>query len=213
MTPGGVMSHLFTGPSAFRGNVDNYYEPENSYLNDVLERRLGIPITLAVLAIEVARRCGVTMVGVSMPGHFLVGLAGTTSHYFDPFNKGAETTADQCRDRFREMAGSDTPFLDSYLDPVPPIMILGRMLNNLEGIAQRRKDPAMLAWVLQFKARFPDATPDLGHRSAVLFKNSGQYLLAAQELERLVGLAGPGVAPKAIEDLESKARRLRARLN
>ena len=100
----------------FAGNTVDYGDPRNSYLDVVLDRRLGLPITLSVLMIEVGRRVGLELFGVGMPGHFLVGAPGS---YFDPFHHGAFLTADDARELY-ERTQPGAPFTDAYLDPVGP---------------------------------------------------------------------------------------------
>ena len=107
-----IAHHLFV-EEGFRGNDEDYYDPRNSYLDDVLDRRLGIPITLAVVLIEVARRLGLDLAGVNTPGHFLVRLGGDPPIFVDPFNGGDLV--------------SPAAFAPEYLEPVGPLTIVARM--------------------------------------------------------------------------------------
>src|SRR3989441_5604549 len=96
----------------FRGNREEYYDPRNSYLNDVLERRLGIPITLSVVLIETGARLGLPIEGVGFPGHFLVRLAGSRRPLLlDPFFGGRETGERDLLARYRAFLGNDAPAL------------------------------------------------------------------------------------------------------
>ncbi len=116
----------------FSGNTADYADPRNSYLNQVLERRLGIPITLSVVFLEVAQRLGLPAEGVGLPGHFIVSVAGEDAPvYLDPFHGGRELTLDDCAELVRRSAGVDGPFDPQWLAPTPPRDIVARMLNNL----------------------------------------------------------------------------------
>ena len=119
----------------FRGNTEDYYDPRNSFFNDVLDRRMGIPITLSTLYIEVARRLNFPIAGVGMPGHFIVKYFTPREEFFiDPYNRGEILTRDDCRDRLHERYGVALEFSDRMLGRVTPKQILWRMLNNLKDI-------------------------------------------------------------------------------
>ena len=119
----------------FRGNSDDYYDPRNSFFNDVLERRLGIPITLSVLYVEVSRRLDFPIVGVGMPGHFLVKYSDRSEEFFvDPYNRGEILTRDDCRTRLQERYGDAIEFNDRILARATNKQVLWRMLNNLKDI-------------------------------------------------------------------------------
>jgi regulator of sirC expression with transglutaminase-like and TPR domain len=117
----------------FRGNTQDYYDPRNSFFNDVLDRRVGIPITLSAVYLEVARRLKFPIVGVGMPGHFLVKFADRDQEFFlDPFNRGEILTKNDCRLRLQERYGDSIEFNDRILARVTNRQILSRMLNNLK---------------------------------------------------------------------------------
>src|SRR5262245_22504528 len=100
----------------FRGNEDNYYDPRNSFFNDVLDRRLGIPITLSTVYLEIARRLNFPLVGVGMPGHFVVKYVDRDQEFFlDPFHNGAIMSADDCRDWIVKNYGDTLEFSDHML--------------------------------------------------------------------------------------------------
>jgi len=106
---GSLCSTLF-GPGGFRGDGEDYHDPRNSLLDQVFERRLGIPITLSVLAMEVGRRLGVELVGIGMPGHFLVRDTHDADAFHDPFHGGAPLDAAGCRSLFERLHGSRARF-------------------------------------------------------------------------------------------------------
>lgn len=153
-TPDGVARYLF-GDLGFRGNTNAYYDWRNSCLDRVIDTRVGIPISLSVLMIEVARRVGVHLVGVSMPAHFLVRTADDPPRFFDPFAGGEELDADRARELFERVTRGQVPWRDSFLQPtlVQPIVV--RMLNNLRSIFHGRSDELKLALVMQMRAQIP----------------------------------------------------------
>ncbi len=154
----GLVRHLYAS-GRFTGNTDDYYDPRNSFLNDVIDRHLGIPITLAVLGLEVGRRIGVPLSGVGMPGHFLMRDKVDPSVFIDPFNAGRELDAGACRALHRAMAGPAAPWDPGFLEPVERPAIIGRILANLRVIYQNRQDVDALRWVLRLRCALPDATP------------------------------------------------------
>jgi regulator of sirC expression with transglutaminase-like and TPR domain len=122
----------------FSGNVQDYYDPRNSCLNDVLDRRLGIPITLAVLMIEVGRRVGLRIRGVGLPGHFIVRAeVGAEPVLLDPFDGGAVLTPERAAEVMARALGRPIPLTEQHLAPVTTRQILTRMLLNLRGIYLR----------------------------------------------------------------------------
>jgi regulator of sirC expression with transglutaminase-like and TPR domain len=141
----------------FSGNVDEYYDPRNSYLNEVVDRRTGIPITLSVIYMEIGRRIDLPLEGVSFPGHFLVRLplrGGTL--VLDPFSGGVPQSEAELRERLkrvipRDAAGgvpvSDLP-LDQFLEPASKRQILARVLRNLKGVYREKDNPERLLEVL-----------------------------------------------------------------
>ncbi len=132
-----------------KGNEVDYGDPRNSFLNDVLERRVGIPISLSVVYMEVARRIGLQLLGVGFPGHFLAKYtsAGGTEIFVDAFNGGEMLSADECVARYRARTGGRD--LDRrHLAAVAPRQILARMLHNLKRIYVERNDHVRAYWVL-----------------------------------------------------------------
>ena len=137
-----INAYLF-GEQGFGGNELQYYDPRNSYLNEVLDRRLGIPISLSVLYLELARRVGFRLEGVGMPGHFLLRYPDPLEPLLvDAFNKGAIVGEEECRVRLRGLYGDALPLTSEMLRPVGKRAILFRMLNNLKGIYAQRGDVA-----------------------------------------------------------------------
>jgi regulator of sirC expression with transglutaminase-like and TPR domain len=138
------------GDLGFVGNNSNYYDPRNSFLNDVLARRTGIPITLALVYLEIAQRIGFPMIGIGMPGHFMIRPDFEDSEIFiDTFNHGEILFAEDCRQKLMNIYQQEIPALTAAL--VPPVtkrQFIVRMLNNLQVIYLDRGD---LAHALEIK--------------------------------------------------------------
>lgn len=126
------------------GNVEDYFAPENSFLNHVLDSRRGIPISLSVVWIEVGRRAGIEVVGVGLPGHFVVYAGG---QMVDPFHYGEAIGFDEAASLVAAALGGQPRLDRSWLSPVDTPDIVRRMLRNLEGIYSERADAASLEWV------------------------------------------------------------------
>jgi regulator of sirC expression with transglutaminase-like and TPR domain len=125
----------------FRGNADEYYDPRNSFLNDVMDRRLGIPITLSIIYMEVGRRVGMPLQGIGMPGHFLMKYAEPgTDIYIDAFNRGRILSRRGCEELVQELYGEPVALQESFLAPVTKKQILARVLMNLKAIYIRTKE-------------------------------------------------------------------------
>jgi regulator of sirC expression with transglutaminase-like and TPR domain len=131
---------LFTR-KGFEGNRDQYGDPRNSFLNEVLERRLGIPISLSVLYIEVGRRLGLNLYGVSFPTHFLVKAVDDRGELIiDPFNEGTILDLDEIRARLQQIYRQPVEVHPDMLKPVGGRQILARMLRNLKNIYAQGTD-------------------------------------------------------------------------
>ncbi|MDQ1436803.1 MAG: hypothetical protein QOK43_432 [Acidimicrobiaceae bacterium] len=204
----GLRRYLFN-ELGFRGNEDDYGDPRNSYLNDVLDRRLGIPITLSVLTIEVGRRVGVPLAGVGLPGHFLVRHEAVPPMLLDPFNGGHPLSLEECEGLVRHLYGERVEFTPSLLAPVDTRAILARMLNNLRQVFQRQGDAASAAWVLRLRAGIPGTKPRELGELATAQAALGRYEEAAATLDRLSELLPEEEANKA----RSHGQLLRSRLN
>jgi regulator of sirC expression with transglutaminase-like and TPR domain len=161
----------------FCGNAHEYYDPRNSYLNDVIERRTGIPITLSIVYMEVGRRVGLPLEGVSFPGHFLVRVRVRGGVLvLDPFAGGAPQSEAELRARLKrvipEGVASDVPVaelpLDQFLEPASKRQILARVLRNLKGIYRETDKPERLLEVLnRMLVVTPDAHAELRDRGYV----------------------------------------------
>jgi len=147
-----IMSTLF-GSGRLRGNREDYGDPRNSYLHQVLDRGVGIPITLAVCAMEVGRRLGVDVRGVGLPGHFMV-VCG--DEYGDPFNGGQLYSPDEVEAVWRRYTGLGDPFEARFLESAHSRSILLRMLNNLKHTLVAIDDPVQLRVLARLRSAFPE---------------------------------------------------------
>lgn len=201
------LRHRLFATEGFAGNTAEYHDPRNSLLPHVLTRRLGIPISLAVVFMEVGRRAGVPIEGVGMPGHFLVRPTGTAT-LLDPFARGAELTAADCEARYRELGGTGR-FGPEMLATTPTTAILARMLENLRAAFRRLRRPAGSEWVLRMRLHLPGA--GLAELAELAQALGGQARW--DEGARILEAQRDSVAPELAERLETAAKALRANLN
>jgi len=186
-----VGDHLFR-TCGFHGNTEDYYDPRNSFLNDVLERRTGIPISLSVVFIEVSRRLGLAVEGVGFPGHFLVRVAGQRgSLLLDPFFGGRRVDQAELLERLRALPGRPEmrELPPEALRTTPTPDILARMLRNLLQVYLDRDDPPhALATVDLLLVLVPDSPDDLRTRGS-LYERLGCVPAAAADFRRYLDLA------------------------
>ena len=192
------------------GDREGYDNPLNSYLDQVLDRRLGIPISLSLLLIEVGRRCGVELEGVGMPGHFLVRDPTAPHLLIDAFNGGQRLDPPACERMFRTVTGSPAGPTPDMLAATGRRAILARMLANLDHSFERRADYRSLLWVSRMRLGIPDLPPGDRVHLATRLGTLGRFDDAATVLE---GLAAAHPTPEVAARLRSEAASLRARLN
>ncbi len=186
-----VNRHLFD-ELGYSGDHGEYYDPRNSYLNQVFERRLGNPISLALVQMEVSRRLGIPLDGVSFPGHFLVRLPVNDGVLvMDPFNGGRPLDVEELRERARSHLGGEVPdddVLAQILDPAPARAILMRMLRNLHGVYAERGEWDRAARcadrLLKLAPEQDDALRDRGLAYLQLDYQAGAHRDLAQYLQR-----------------------------
>jgi regulator of sirC expression with transglutaminase-like and TPR domain len=135
-----AVNAVLFGEEGFRGNGVNYYDPRNSYLNEVLDRRLGIPITLSVVYVAVGRRAGLPLSGVGFPAHFLVAYEAEPRLLVDPFNCGRLLSVDDCQRLLHESFGSSRRLEPAYLAAASARQILERLVTNLRVAYERAAD-------------------------------------------------------------------------
>ncbi len=208
-----ALREVLHGEEGLRGNDEDYQDPRNSFLNEVLDRRLGIPISLSVIYLEVARRAGLRLEGVGFPGHFLAKYASPSGAevFLDAHHGGEMLSAEECVARYRARSGGAE--LDPrFLAAVSNRQILARMLHNLRRIYAERRDDVRTFWVLDRVLLIVpgqlDALRDRGLAAARL----GGASAAARDLEAyLAGApeAGDAAAVRAaLAELRGRASML-----
>lgn len=208
------LGNLLFDELGFRGNSDNYFDARNSFLNDLIDRRTGIPITLSVVMMEVARRIGLKLFGVGMPGHFLVKYADDKQEIFiDPFHSGRILNEERCREMVEEMYNGEMKFHHSFLYASAKKQILSRMLQNLKGIYARAKDHHKTLGVIERLLLInPDSAVEIRDRGMIHFA-TGRYLQARNDLENYLRLTPQAEDEKEIKELLTQLRQRQAQLN
>ncbi len=204
-----ALRHVLADIEGFRGNERDYYAPENSFLDHVLEHKVGLPITLSVVYLEVARRAGISLFGVAFPGHFLVACnAGNHKLVMDPFNNGDILTETGCEELLKRVA-PQLRFDPAQLSPAPVELITFRMLSNLKRVYLEREDAERGVAVVDLLLMLaPDHPGELRTR-AVLLSQIGAFRAALKDVERCLELSPE--APDR-ERLALMARELHERL-
>lgn len=185
----------------FAGNDSDYYDPRNSCLNEVLRRRLGIPITLAVLYIEIGRRLQQPVHGIGLPGHFICRFNdGQYSVFIDPFNKGRLMSVEECEDLVRETTGAGIQNRTTAFRRSTKRQILTRMLQNLKGIYTRQQQWAKALQVSELLvAAYPNAPEEVRAR-AVAHLQLKRFSAARTDLKRYLELSPQATDGKMIRE-------------
>jgi regulator of sirC expression with transglutaminase-like and TPR domain len=175
---------------AFRGNREHYFDPRNSFLNEVLDRKTGIPISLSILYIEVAHRIGLSLQGVGFPGHFLVKYPGNNEEIVvDPFNRGEILSQQNLETMLYRLYGGKVVFEPHLLETISKKQILRRMLNNLKIIYLRQNDLIKgLSIVERLMVLDPGAGEDLRDRG-LIYLQLECFKQALEDLESYLRLA------------------------
>jgi regulator of sirC expression with transglutaminase-like and TPR domain len=195
-----ALNEFFYDECGFTGNRQRYDDPRNSFLNEVLERRTGLPITLAIVYIEVARRAGVRVEGVSFPGHFLmrVPVEGAGDRpagddlILDPFHGGALLSEFDCRQILREHVGDEAAFSPDLLAPATRLAVIARMLVNLKRLYVRMRSFPQARFVSSLLlAVDPSAIAELRDRGLLAY-HLQDFAAALRDLEEYLRLAPKG---------------------
>jgi len=209
-----ITNELLFDVLQFRGNEEEYYDPRNSCLNSVLMRRLGIPITLSVVYIEIARRLRRSVYGVGLPGHFIVAYEDNESRYWiDPFHRGRILTFAECCALAKEAANVDIRFNPAVFSPVNKRQILVRMLSNLKAIYLRGEafDKAREVLDLLIEA-MPDYPEEYRHRGIVHLKQLN-HRAAKQDFETYLRLQPNSPEREGVEKQLVLIERYKAEMN
>ncbi len=204
---------LFTR-KGFEGNRDQYGDPRNSFLNQVLERRLGIPISLSVLYIEVGQRLGLNLYGVSFPTHFLVKAVDDRGELIiDPFNEGAILDLDEIRARLQQIYRQPVDVHPEMLKPVGARHILARMLRNLKNIYARGADwPRVLSALDRILMLDPRSLEELLER-AVLYERMECFSAALDDFQSFLTQTPEHPAAETVREAVIRLTQQVSRLN
>lgn len=174
----------------FAGNTQNYYDPRNSFFNEVIDRRLGIPITLSLIYLEIARRIDFPMVGIGMPGHFLIRPNFPDMEIFvDTFNRGDILFMEDCQTKLSQLYQKNVPLQPEFLAPVTHRQFLVRMLTNLKQIyIEKQELEKALAAVERILLLFPGVAFELRDRGLLCYR-LGRFSEAVSDLESYLAKA------------------------
>jgi len=193
---------FFFDENGFHGSRTNYYHASNSYLNEVIDDREGLPITLAALYVELARRVGFDAEGIGLPGHFIAGVqvGERKTQYVDVFNQGEFMSVQECRERVREFSG--LTWSQSYLKPQTPEQIISRMLRNLIRIANQEQDlEAALRYTRTLLMIEPDSPEDRLYKAVICY-NTDRLDEALSEVNWVLELGPPNLALRRVQQLK-----------
>lgn len=209
-----ALSHYLATDLKFDGNREKYFDARNSFFNEVLDRRTGIPITLSVLYLEIARRIGLRLAGVGMPGHFLVKTVEADPEVFlDPFHAGRLLTENDCREILDGLYGGRVTFQPAFLAGVTKRQILFRMLQNLKGIYSGLLDyPKTLAAIERLLLLQPNQSAEIRDRGSV-YHAMGRYAEALADFEDYLRRRPDAEDVEKIRELIRQARQRQARNN
>lgn len=180
-----ALNRILFDEERLRGNEKDYFDPQNSFLNRVLDRRLGIPITLSLVYCEVGCRAGFPVHGIALPGHFIAGLFHASGLLFiDPFNQGAVLTESECWQMIEARYKQGMPLMQQWMSPAGKKSILMRLLRNLKAIYRNHSRELqafeMIQWIL---AVDPLAPTELRERG-LLYETMGNDTFAVRDLQR-----------------------------
>jgi regulator of sirC expression with transglutaminase-like and TPR domain len=195
---------------AFRGNEDEYGDPRNLYLNEVMDRQVGIPASLAIIYVTVCQRAGIGARPVGLPGHVIVRVESSDGPVLvDPFQQGRELTDEECRKLVRNVYGRRTPFKEHFLDPITPRQLIQRLLHNLKAGYLQRGDEDRAGRVIEFLlAMYPWDLDELRDRG-MLKERVGEYGAALADLEQYVQFR---VGARDLQTVNEAVRSLRRQI-
>ena len=203
-----TLSEYLFDEVGFRGNLEDYYDPRNCFLNEVLGRRLGIPITLSLLCIEVGKRLGIPLAGVGMPGHFLLRHQEEEDLIIDPFHKGILLTEEECAQRLRQVTRTDAPWDSRYLSPVSNREFIARILRNLKNIYFEGQDYVRALTIIErLMALQPEVAQERRDRGVAHYQ-LGRYQEALDDLLGYLDAAPNGSDSEEVKRLVGHIRDL-----
>jgi regulator of sirC expression with transglutaminase-like and TPR domain len=173
----------------FKGNVEDYYNPENSLLHRVLETGLGIPLSLSILYLSVAARLGLPLSGIPLPGHFLV-ASKKLDRWYDPFEGGKRLEKGGLQEILQRAFGSKTRVTRSMLQPLGKRLMLARLVRNLKQAYASRRDLSSLLSCAELGLLLEPRDPELFKERGLVLYQMGQYQPAMQDLQAYLARAG-----------------------
>jgi regulator of sirC expression with transglutaminase-like and TPR domain len=209
----GLCRYLFH-EMGFRGNARNYYDPRNSYFNQVIDRRKGIPITLALLAMTIGKEVGLRVEGIGLPGHFVArAVDNGDAILFDPFHGGRQLSPEMCEQLVARVTGVPFQATEASLASLPAGAFALRMLMNLKAVYLRDSDFARAARVIErIRQLRPDDIHERRDLGVTLF-NAGQAGRAIDHLGAYLAVHGEGADAETILEMLSKAKAAVAKWN
>jgi regulator of sirC expression with transglutaminase-like and TPR domain len=208
-----LREYLFV-EQGFAGNRDDYYDPRNSFLNDVLDRRQGIPITLSLVLMEVGKRLGLAIEGIGLPGHFISGARLDDSQILlDPFNGGALLTPEDCEGLVGSVLGREVTLSPEHYAPVSGRQLLTRILANLKGAYWRREEWGRVVGAIdRLLVLDPKAATEWRDRG-VAWSNLGEVRRGLGDWERYLTEFPDAEDHEAVKGHLRRARQKLAQLN
>ena len=197
-----TINHYLYDQLGFVGNTDDYYNPCNSFLNEVLDQRKGIPLTLSLVYLELAKRLDFPMVGVDMPAHFLIRPNLPDIEFLvDPFHGGEVMFVDDCQKRLKEIYGQPIALTSDFLSPSTPRRFLARMLSNLKMVYLTQEQwHDSLAAIDRILLLYPEAPMQRRDRG-LLYYQIGNWIDARQDLQAYLDAAPKAQDAIAIENI------------
>lgn len=178
-----ILSRYLFRDLGFRGDQDQYNDPRNSYLNEVLDRRIGIPITLSIVFVDLAERVGIPAYGISLPGHFIVGVPDQeVDMWIDPFHGGRRLDLNDCTELIRHTAGYEGPIEASWFAPATARTILARILSNLRANYVATSSWPQATEVIQLLRQVQPSEPDHLRDLGLVYYHQHRLPLAAHFL-------------------------------
>jgi regulator of sirC expression with transglutaminase-like and TPR domain len=184
-----TLNFILFNREGLRGNSVDYYDPKNSFLNEVIERKRGIPISLSVIYMEVGRRAGLNLAGVGFPGHFLVKhMGGEEEIIIDPFHRGAILSPEELQDRLDQVYGGKVALDKTFLAPASKKHILIRMLSNLKSTYLQQEDFTRALGIVERMLILDPSSPENIRDRGLLYLKQECFLHAKEDLERYLNM-------------------------